>query len=246
MSQMYNVINLPSVDSTNNYAKGLLKTSRPAEFTVISTDYQTGGRGQGINRWYSENERSLTFSMIFYPGFLSPDRQYSLSQCVAAGICDFLNFYCVNARIKWPNDIIVADRKIAGILIENSIGKDLLTWSVAGIGLNVNQTMFPEDLSQAVSMRMHTGQGYKVNELLPQLIEAIICRYRILNEKPEIISRDFHSLLYRLNQQVVFSFSGYRLQGVIQGVDNSGRLLLKTAEGIVIPVIHGEGEWIPA
>ncbi|MFW6226834.1 MAG: biotin--[acetyl-CoA-carboxylase] ligase, partial [Bacteroidota bacterium] len=129
------------VPSTNVLAAQFVKDDPPG-WTVIWTGFQEEGKGQQGNRWESNSGENLLASWILYPRFLEPRQQFSLSVINSLAIIDLLNEFGVQGRIKWPNDIFTGNKKIAGMLIENSIEGSYLLFSVIGTGLNVNQTVF--------------------------------------------------------------------------------------------------------
>ena len=138
--------NLPS---TNSHAASLLRDNKVSEGAVIYTNYQSAGRGQGGNKWESEENKNLLISIVLFPSMISPADQFLLSMAVSLGICDFLDRYISAISIKWPNDIYVKNDKIAGILIENSIMGDHIENTIAGIGININQEKFMSDAPES-------------------------------------------------------------------------------------------------
>ena len=116
----------PQLGSTNQYAVEIVSKSNPTEGTVISTFHQPAGRGQIGRKWESEPHKNLTLSIIFYPRFLAPTQQFILNQAISLGLVDFITKYIAKGvKVKWPNDIYVQDRKIAGILLQNTLNNQL-------------------------------------------------------------------------------------------------------------------------
>ena len=149
-----NFIHLPSVGSTNSEMLRRLEAKEVLEEgTVIWTTRQTAGRGQVGNSWESEADKNISFSMLFHPTWLSPAKQFVLSEIAALGIAETLEDYFPGFSIKWPNDIYHDDRKIAGMLIENRIIGTHLQDSVIGIGVNINQMEFSSSAPNPVSLR---------------------------------------------------------------------------------------------
>ena len=146
-----NIIFLPEVDSTNSYATELLKNVNIAEGTVIHTAHQTQGKGQRGNSWEAQIASNLTTSIVLKPSFLELKNQFFLYQITALACYDLmaelLNNSQYDIKIKWPNDILVNKKKIAGILIENVITHSTLNYSVIGIGINVNQLLFTDGIN---------------------------------------------------------------------------------------------------
>ena len=166
------LIFLKNLPSTNTYAASLVKEKEVSEGTIIYTNYQSAGRGQGWNKWESEENKNLLISIILFPSMIKPAEQFLLSMAVSLGICDFLDLYTTTISIKWPNDIYVNNDKIAGILIENSIMGDLIEHTIAGIGININQSKFLSDAPNPVSLTNLTGGQFDLSQCLSQLASS--------------------------------------------------------------------------
>jgi BirA family transcriptional regulator, biotin operon repressor / biotin---[acetyl-CoA-carboxylase] ligase len=157
---------LQKTDSTNQYLQDMLKKSKMPEGTMVIADEQTEGRGQRGNHWESSTGENLTFSFIIYPDFLELTNQFMLSKIIALALFDLLIGYNENVKIKWPNDIYIGKKKIAGILLENVIKGTKISNTIVGIGLNINQKIFPEALPFASSLSLETGYDYKLPTIL--------------------------------------------------------------------------------
>ena len=143
------IIKLDAIDSTNAYLKQISSAETLEDYTVITAKQQTNGRGQMGKHWHSKAGENLTFSVFKRLNGLSFSNQFYLSIVIALALHKTLTLYNVpNLFVKWPNDILSANKKIAGILIENVVKQNKLDYSIIGIGLNVNQTIF-NDLSKA-------------------------------------------------------------------------------------------------
>ncbi|MDE7160879.1 MAG: biotin--[acetyl-CoA-carboxylase] ligase [Muribaculaceae bacterium] len=165
-------ITLSSAPSTNAYVAAHADTL-PCPCVVRAVD-QTAGRGQRGNHWESEPGKNLTVSYYLRPEGVHPREQFAISEAIALAVADTLRRYGVEARVKWPNDIYVGDLKICGILIEHSLYGTEIRHSIAGIGLDVNQTVFLSDAPNPVSMANLTGREYdlvEVMEILSQNVE---------------------------------------------------------------------------
>lgn len=149
MAQKLNITWLDVTDSTNNRAQDGIPTAE--DRSVWAALFQTQGRGQRGNTWKASKGENLTFSILLKPSFILAQDQFIISAIVTLGIHKYLQNKGIESRIKWPNDIYVADRKICGILIENGISGNLLSTSICGIGLNINQREFPKDLPNPTS-----------------------------------------------------------------------------------------------
>ena len=225
-----NVITLRAVDSTNEYLKGELSKSTPfAEGTVIMAVNQFDGRGQKGASWHSQPGKNLTFSLLLTPTFLSPKHQFRLTIAISLALVQWLEALLSRpVKIKWPNDIYVDGKKIAGILIENSIKGQ--TWKVAvvGIGINVNQTLFPPEIADrtcSIKQFLHTDSN------IPELLSDLCCyledAYRTLGSGGHITQRaKYHQHLYRLGESHPFLVDGVRVIGRLHGVTEEGRLLI--------------------
>ena len=227
-----NTIRLPTIESTNTYAQELIKRKKPPEGTVVIADEQSQGRGQRGNFWVSEPGKNLTFSLILYPTNLAAENRFLLTQVISLALVDFIERETNSLqkiKIKWPNDIYLEDKKIAGILIENSLrGNDIYT-SVIGIGLNVNQEIFDE--LNAISLKKFLGKNFDLLNCLKHLCSAIEARYlQFINKNFNSLNADYHQKLYRLNENITFEIAKKLVVGKITGVSNEGELLVKTLE----------------
>ena len=150
--------------------------------SVIAAAEQTAGRGQGDHSWFSSPRTNLTFSMLlrFGPGFpvtLGASEAVTVTHIAALAVRDYLLTKGIDSRIKWPNDIWVGDRKICGMLIENSSCAGRLVSSIMGIGLNVNESSWPAELPNPVSMKELLGKSYILADELAELVGRLRARY---------------------------------------------------------------------
>ena len=178
-----NIVWLESIDSTNDEVKRNIDILD--NLSVIAAYEQTAGRGQRGNIWLTDPAMNLTFSIALkygqMPAGLKALDQFKISEITALSVVELLSGYGIEAKIKWPNDIYVNDRKICGILIEHSVQGEFLSHSIVGIGLNVNQTAFDPSLPNPTSMRLCLPDGTGRLDL-PQLLEhfmEIFCRYLV-------------------------------------------------------------------
>ena len=151
-------VHLSRVDSTNNYAANLIKSGKAKSGTVILADEQTNGRGQRDAVWQSDPGLNLQFSAIWLPeSFFIKDQRY-LNFAVSIAIQQFLSKKGVEPQIKWPNDILVGEKKISGVLIENQLQGQRINACIIGIGLNVNQTEFKNSETKRTKRQRSNGQ----------------------------------------------------------------------------------------
>ncbi|UII29007.1 biotin--[acetyl-CoA-carboxylase] ligase [Fulvivirga maritima] len=225
-----NLVFLPSCHSTNDIAQELLSEGT-IEGTVIITENQTNGRGQRGNGWESEPGKNLTFSLILKPTFLSVNQQFELNRVVSLGICDFLKTYKTGFQVKWPNDIYYHDRKICGILIQNSIKKGHIDSSIVGIGLNINQQDFNEE--KPISLSQIIGEAISLPEALENLAQHIETRYLTLRAgNRELLRKDYLHHLYRFGEEYLYKANNEVFNGRITDVSPEGRLEVQSNSGI--------------
>ncbi|MES2620037.1 MAG: biotin--[acetyl-CoA-carboxylase] ligase [Bacteroidota bacterium] len=223
-----NVIELETVDSTNNFAKDLLQREKPTEGTIIYAHEQSLGRGQMGNMWKSEKEKNLTLSIILYPQFLDADKQFFLNMAVSLAVKDFCESVLgEEIKIKWPNDIYHHNDKLGGILIENTIIGSRVTSSIVGIGINVNQQDFEKDIPNATSFNLIAGKEYQLKsliELLSSFIEKYYLQLRQLHFN--FLDKAYVEALYRYQQTFAFKKGAQTFRGEINGVTKEGKLII--------------------
>lgn len=228
------IIRLHQVDSTNNYANTQLRDNELNEGTVFLAYEQLNGRGQMKNFWESEPGKNLTFSVVLFPGFLEIKKQFMLSKIVTLGIHAALNPYIDNLRIKWPNDIYAGDKKLGGILIENSIIYNSIKSSVIGIGINVNQTEFLSSAPNPVSLKLLISKQFDCELILTDILKQIDFYYTLLKaNEVKRIDQEFVAVLYRFQENHWFQDELGKFEGVITGVNTIGQLLIRKTNGEV-------------
>lgn len=226
-----NIIVKNEIESTNNYAKQMV-SDKPEEGTVVLAQYQQFGRGQQGNSWESEPGKNLLFSIILYPSFLSAGMLFYLSKIISLALFEYLNDEVADVKIKWPNDIYVGGKKVAGILIENAVNGNHLDYSIAGIGLNLNQTKFFSDAPNPVSLKQLKGVELNKEEQLKKLLKTIEKWYAILLSKQfEKIDSAYLKNLYAFMQWRKYRVSNKELNGRINGVGEFGQLQLELQGG---------------
>lgn len=225
----YNIIRLEECDSTNTYLSKIARESPHG--TVVITTTQTAGRGQRGNSWEAEPGKNLTFSLLLKPENVAAHDQFYISEAVALGIADALRHYLDGfpVSVKWPNDIYVGDRKICGILIENSLSGNTIGHSIAGIGINVNQREFKSDAPNPVSAVMLTGKELLLDEVLTEVIDAV---YGRLSQPLDLRHADYMQSLWRRDGgNYRDTATGEEFSAVITGVAPTGHLSLLDSFG---------------
>jgi BirA family biotin operon repressor/biotin-[acetyl-CoA-carboxylase] ligase len=144
------IIWLDVAESSNDEARRAIDSLD--NLSVVAVRCQTKGRGQRTNTWETAPGQNLTFSVVLKDFEILPKEQIAISQITALSVVDFLRMHGIESNIKLPNDIYVGNKKICGILIENSVCSNRLRWSIVGIGINVNQTTFPSSLPNPTSI----------------------------------------------------------------------------------------------
>ena len=227
------LLELNKLDSTNSHALDLLSKNNPSDGTVISAWFQEQGKGQIGRKWQSEAGKNLTFSIIFYPTFLLAKRQFILNQAIALGVYDFANQYMTNVKIKWPNDIYVNDKKIGGILIQNVLSGANIQSSVAGVGVNINQSEFDASIPNPTSFFLETAQEYDLFTLLENLCQKIETRYlQVRAGNYSLLENDYFRNLYRFQEEALYQYPGGEIfSGKIVGLSETGKLKIHHKKG---------------
>ena len=226
------LIHLQSVDSTNRYATSLIHDSNVLEGTVILADHQLKGKGQAGNNWHSEKNSNLLFSIILRPDFMMAEKQFYLSMCISNGLVMFISSITKHALIKWPNDILVNEKKIAGILIENTVMGTMLHTSVIGIGLNVNQKSFPKDIPNPVSLNWKASKDFILMDVLNDLLsELTLAIQELYGNRLDLIRTKYLNHLWRLNEWAEYEDATGRFEGRITDIADTGELLVIRRNG---------------
>jgi BirA family biotin operon repressor/biotin-[acetyl-CoA-carboxylase] ligase len=220
------IIYLTECHSTNDEAIRLFKSGRAIEGSIIYTSKQTKGKGQRGNRWYSEPDKNLTFSLVLTPLFLDATEQFELNMAIAVGVQEVLNAYVEDTRIKWPNDFVhLSQGKLGGMLIENSVSGLGIEMSVVGLGLNINQLEFP--FPTATSLAKIGGSDIYLDEFFKVLIASLEKYYLLLKQgKRKEIREIYLRQLYRLDQWAPYA-DKEPFTGRIIGVSPLGKLLME-------------------
>jgi BirA family biotin operon repressor/biotin-[acetyl-CoA-carboxylase] ligase len=239
-------IELQSVDSTNNYALAQIHANLAQPGTCFFAHEQTAGKGQRGKSWATEKGSNITLSIVLKPTFLPVLQQFWLSACVAVATHHFLSQYAGElTRIKWPNDLYWKDKKMGGILIENIVrgsGQGTWEWAVVGIGVNINQTTFPGELKNPVSLKQITKHGYDTVELAKQLCRSVDFFYNKLDQEFALILGKYNEHLYGKNEIVKLKKDNRIFEARVKGVNEAGQLIVQHA--IEEPFDFGRIEWI--
>lgn len=229
---------IEKTNSTNKYLADLVSNKRKhqnllQDFTGVYTYEQIAGRGMGNNHWYSEYGENLLVSFYFEPP-IAASQQFFFNRFFTLAVRNMLAHY-TDAVIKWPNDILVNQQKIAGILIEHTIVGTKVAHSIAGVGININQTTFQKEIPNPTSLKTITGKTYVIKELLNELVQSCQQYYSILKEeKFDILEKEYLLHLYKLNEPASFLYQEQTVTATITGIDPFGRLVLQKDDGTTI------------
>nr|WP_320023508.1 biotin--[acetyl-CoA-carboxylase] ligase [uncultured Draconibacterium sp.] len=239
-----NIIVFNELDSTNNYANQLVK-EKAAQGTVVLAHYQESGRGQVGNFWESERDKNLLFSVILYPGFLEAGKQFYISKAVSLALSDLLKEQLIDVKIKWPNDIYVGEKKIAGILIENTVKGVTLDSSIVGVGLNVNQERFFSDARNPVSMKQLLKKDFDIQDILKAFLQKLENYIEVLREgRLEKVDAEYLRSLFRNEGFHTYRKDGKEFSARIAGIGSFGQLQLEEPDGNVTEYMFKEVEFV--
>lgn len=220
------IIKLDAINSTNDFLKEISKKQPVENYTVVVAHSQTQGRGQMGTRWSSEDGKNLIMSILIKDLLIEIEDVFVLNAMIAVSIVEALSRFSIpNLSVKWPNDIMSDSKKIAGVLIENSIKTDSSITSIVGIGLNVNQDKF-ENLPQASSLFLQTGSVYDLDQILLEVMEKIKYYAQfLLDKKHGILWQMYHQTLFKKGVPMAFEDTlQNRFMGIIIGVNQEGKL----------------------
>lgn len=221
-----NIQYFKEIFSTNDYATHIIHEKQPPEFTVIVAHNQTKGRGQLGNTWHSKQGENLTFSIIVYPQHILARKQFIISECISLALMHVISQYCPNVSIKWPNDIYVENKKIAGILIEHTLVGQHIKSSVIGVGLNCNQTQFPDYLPNPTSLALCCNKQFSLQIIL----HAVLAEFERLYKQTfanNSIHFDYNQYIYMKHKQCVFEDAHGTFVGIIRDVNQQGILTIE-------------------
>ena len=220
------IIHLDSVDSTNNYTAKLMRDGEISHGTVIMADEQFAGRGQRSSDWLVKPGENLTFTVFLGNVNVSVSQQFILTQIVSLSLLDILKQFDLKSEIKWPNDIYVEGKKIAGVLIENQLKGDKINSSIIGIGLNVNEIEFQDFV--ATSIKNEIGEFKNVKEVLYSFLYSFNKTWERYIKDVNALNVEYHNQLYLRNISAKYQDDSGEFIGVLKGVQPSGRLLIET------------------
>ncbi len=236
------IIRFLEIDSTNNHAARMIDAdTAQAGLTVVAGE-QTAGKGQRGNVWKDEPGRSLLMSVVICPN-VNADAQFSFNAAVAVAVAQTLQNIDtqIEVKIKWPNDIIINDKKAAGILIENTFRGSTWSHSVIGLGLNVLQPYFPPELPNATSLFLATGKTFDIEKLMLQIRTQII--FNTNNNHLHTFLEEYNRLLFKKGVEQLFIKEEKEFSALILGVNNNGQLVVRVDDNTEEFYTHGVVVW---
>lgn len=243
------ILHFDEINSTNVYLYDKISENNDISDMVVVAAHQTAGRGMDKNRWESEAGKNLLFSIALNVNFLEAENQFKISQAVSVAIVETLQKIVISDKffIKWPNDIYFGDKKLAGMLIQNTIEGRMMGVSIIGIGLNVNQIEFSKDIPNPISLKMISGQDFDLDNLLNLLVSSIKTKVESLRDKENQneINEKYVSRSYRFGIWSDYFYQNQVKSMIINGFDKYGRLLLHDKEGAEIVCDVKELQFFP-
>ena len=229
------IIKLDATESTNTYLKELSAKKEVQDFTIITTENQTSGRGQLNSKWESERGKNLAISILKNRINIPVDRLFLMNVCVSLSILDSLNRLNIpNLKVKWPNDILSGNFKICGILIENNLKNNIIQSSIIGFGLNVNQLEFG-NLKKASSLKKIKGKTFNLDEVLTSLVLNLNILFNDFESgKVPAMRKQYEKLLFRMDKPSTFKDRDSKLfTGYIRGISKGGNLVVELEDSIL-------------
>lgn len=229
------LIKLDAIDSTNDFLKALSSQDQLENFTVVTAENQTKGKGQMGGKWESEAGKNLIMSVLVKDFLFNNEQVFNLSIVVSLAVTEVLKSLNIpNICIKWPNDILSYNKKLAGILIENTIKSDGRIVSVVGIGMNVNQTDYT-DLPNASSLAVISGKSFDKEELVILIVERIKEKILLWQTSASDFWNDYFNSLFKKGVPMPFkNLNDQNFMGIIQGVSPIGKLQVLLEDDSVV------------
>ncbi len=244
---MITIVKLNAINSTNSYLKEWSKKDDGVKSIVVVANKQTHGRGQRESKWVSDAGKNLTFSMLYRLKNLPTSKQFYLSCAVSLALYEAL-FPIIGKylTIKWPNDIMADSKKLGGILIENLVKEGKIAKSVIGIGLNINQISFPNNLNLATSLKALTKKDFDLDTLLNTILKSLEKYLNILDKGfTNDLFTGYQKILFGRDKQLKFStIKNATFTAVITGVNIKGQLLVTLPNGTVKAYNNKEIEFL--
>lgn len=225
----------PNIQSTNDllsewvFQNGSNEDKIPP-FFALYTDFQSQGHGMGDNVWFSDKGKNLLVSFYFEPNIPAAS-QFIFNQYFAVTTRQFIRRFVDNVHIKWPNDIYIGHKKLAGDLTIHTLLGNHIKHTIAGIGINLNQDWFPKEIPHPTSLFLETGKHYDIQPFLEKYQELLILQFDRIYTAPEALHQEYLEHLYQLGEPHEYLIFGEKKEAVIKGIDRFGRLQLEDNSG---------------
>lgn len=224
---------IDSVASSNDYALTKKEEAAQGPLVIIARE-QTKGKGMGTNEWLTEKNKNLTLSIVLKPESYGIDNPFILNKITSLSVKELTSSFVKNKEvyIKWPNDVLITHKKVAGILIENTINNEKYSTAVIGIGININQKAFPEQLPNPTSFCLETRKTFDLDAVLDKFLSIFEKWFHILVDgDASVIDKEYHQNLFRYGKKSHFFYQNKTIEATITGVDTYGRLCLQKKSG---------------
>ncbi len=228
----HKIYHFPSIDSTNKYLKKIAINN--SEGVVVIADEQTSGRGRLQRNWYSPADGGLWFSILLQPT-IAPQYTPLLTATASLALFDLLKSKNIPVEIKWPNDIMVMGKKLAGILAESKMQANEFAYVVLGIGLNIKQTVFPPEIENiAISLEQLNNENCEREYLLAEFLNFFEKYYFLLNggEYTKLVKL-WKNRLDLIGQEVKIIEAGKNINGIVENISQLGEIVIRTTDGKV-------------
>ena len=237
------LIHIPEVDSTNNVIKKISENEELPSGSIVITNLQTAGRGQAGNSWESEAGKNITLSIIFKPAYIPANMAFVISEMISICVKRTLDIYIPDVTVKWPNDIYYKDKKIAGILIENTIQQGKISQSIAGIGININQSEFRSNAPNPTSLKLITAHSFDLMDILEDFRMIFAEQSERINKSDDIncdgidtrhfetVHEEYIDSLFRKEGYHKYRDDNGVFEAEIHEIEPSGHLILKRTDG---------------
>jgi birA, biotin-[acetyl-CoA-carboxylase] ligase region len=225
-------IHLKETDSTSQFLKTISENEELPSGSIVCADFQTAGRGQRGNTWESEAGKNLLFSILFRPSTVPANIPFVISEMISLSVKYTLDKYIPDIFVKWPNDIYHKEKKIAGMLIENTIQQEKVIQSIVGIGININQTEFRSDVPNPISMALITGHTFDIISIMEVFRHEFAVQCQHLNDNSfEHIHTEYLNSIYRKEGFHKYRDSTGIFYAEIYDIEPTGHLILKQTDG---------------
>ena len=219
------IIKVNATRSTNDRVKMLIKSKKIESGDIVVAKYQYGGRGQNTNKWYSSYGKNLLCSILYRPLDVNANQIFCINQVVSLAVLETIRkFNKEKCFIKWPNDIMSVNKKISGILVENSLSLNQVNYSIIGVGININQVLFKK-LPNATSLKKISNSDIIIQEVLNELIENYKFYFSRINEL-RYINEEYNKNIFG-KDGCNFVVNGRRQHGKIISISDIGIVKLK-------------------